>query len=205
MYTTALCLGSTELVAYWFRFCFPDMQDAIRAFYEVQSVDWVPPYGWCAARPEGRLMQEKHFINCIATQKQEVHAAFCCKQFMNIADAVRSSAYCKSAFMTYVGAREIDAPSLCQTPYLFVRYCSGQQIETRMIPKERAEAWLAQHAIGKEVVWYEPNLYRLWDSIGGGFAGVADFFNSLPEQFDEAVFLQALDERESILSAPSTY
>ena len=197
MYTTALCLGPTEQVAYRFRFCFPDMQDAIRAFYEVQSVDWVSPYGWCAARPEGRLMQEKHFISCVATQRQEVHTALCCKHFMNIADAVRSSAYCKSAFMTYVGAREIGTPSLCQTSYLFIRYCSGQQIETRMILKEQADAWLSERASGKETAFYEPHLYRLWDITGGGLAGVADFFNRLPEHFEESTFLQVLAERDS--------
>lgn len=190
MYTTALCLGATETTAYRFRFCFPNIEDAIRAFNEVQCVDWIPPYGWCAARPEGRLMQEKHLIQCVHTEKADTRIALGCRHFMNIAAATQSTAYCKEAFMSYVQAQEIAFPEKSKAPYLFACFEHDKYKYTLMLKSDDVEERIIKE--GRPVTLYEPTLYRLWHMGSVGFKGVADFFNQLPETFDEAVFLAAI-------------
>lgn len=72
-FTWGLCFGPSIDTAFIYRFCFPSLTDAIKAFEEADNLHYVPREDWVAARPEGRLMLPKemvgYFIESYPSQK----------------------------------------------------------------------------------------------------------------------------------------
>lgn len=62
-FTWALHIGDVSKQKYCYRFCFPQLSDAIKAFQEIKERTDIPTFGWVAARPENRLMLSKYLIN----------------------------------------------------------------------------------------------------------------------------------------------
>lgn len=113
-FTFALHLGVNKQDPYLYRFCFPSLQDAMKAFEEVESVYDVPTFGWVAARPEKRILLLPELIQY--TRKVE--------SFPTIDAAITSGSYSAPTFEMWVEREKIILDKGAQA---FFEYLKGMK------------------------------------------------------------------------------